>query len=149
MNSTISNIGSEITGLIIRSKKLPQKISEEERMNNFLDSILRLKKKITKQTNGLKKLDSLFTELTWYDITNIEEEILLKDVIAKAKGLHSKYIRNYASMKKGLWQENICRLEISEFKDALDDFEESIYEVEEIFFTLRKDDEFNELMNSL
>lgn len=149
MNSTISNIGSEITGIITLNRKTPQKITEAERVNDFLDSILIKKRQISKQTDVFKKLDSLFTDLTWYDAKNEEEEGLVRDVISKVKKYHSKFIRSYVLLKKGFWQDNICREEISELKEALDDFEDSIYEVEEIFFTLRKDDEFSNLVNSL
>ena len=149
MTSTISNIGSEITTIISNSKNINSRISEQERINKFLDQINHLRSKIIDKTDKLESLDSLFTQITWLEVKNLEEEKLLKQVIEKAKKFHSKLIRNYAAMKKNLWQDNICRDEIENYKEALDDFEDSVFEVEQIFFSLRKDDEFNNLMNSL
>jgi len=148
MTSTISNIGTEITTIISSSKSINSKISEEERINKCLDHINLLKTKIVDRTNKLENLDDLLTQITWLEVEDQEEEKLLREVIEKAKKFHSKLIRNYATMKKDLWQKNICREEIENYKYALDDFEDSVFEVEEIFFYLRKDDEFNDLINS-
>lgn len=149
MTSTISNIGTEINTIISNSKKINSRISEQEKINKFLDHISNLRTKIVDRTNKLKDLDDLFTQITWLEVKNQEEEELLKQVIEKGKIFHSKLIRNYAAMKKNLWQDNICRTEIEDYKDALDDFEDSVFEVEQIFFSLRKDNEFNDLVNSL
>jgi len=149
MQSTISEIGLEISGIISGSKPLPRKLSEQDKINKFLDSINNIKKKVSQQTERIEELDRLFSELTWLDLQNPEEEKLLREVIEKAKSFHFKSIRDFAEMKKGLWQDKIARMEITNFKEALDDFEDSVFEVEHIFFILRKDDEFNELTNSL
>ena len=149
MVSTISNIGTEITSIISKTKDLTSKISEQERIDGLLDKINDIKKKLVKNTKNLVILDKLFTDITWLDIKNAEEEKLLFDVIVSSKELHSKAIKNYVFLKSTLWKKNICRAEISEFKSRLDDFEDSFFSVEEIFFTIRKDAEFNKLINSL
>lgn len=149
MNATISHIGTEITSIISDSKNINPTISEQERINKFLDHINKLKSRIVARTEKLKELDALFTKITWLDLENEEEEKGLKEVIHQSKKFHSKSIKDFTSMKKNLWQENICRSEINNFKDALDDFEDSVFEVEQIFFSLRKNDEFNDLINSL
>lgn len=149
MTTTITNIGQEINQIILSSKSIPAKLKEEQKINHFLDSINNFKVKVVEKTEKIKKLGELFSKFTWFDLQNQEEEMLMKDVISKSLSFHSKAIKNYVALKKTFWKENICRAEISQYKNTLDDFEESIYEVQEIFFNLRKDDEFNELMNSL
>ena len=149
MTTTISHIGQEINQIISRSKSISTKLSDKEKVNRFLDGINSFRSKLTERTENIRKLDELFSELTWFDLQNQEEEELLKNVISESVAFHSKAIKNFVTLKKAFWNYKICREEISNYKNILDDLEESIFEVKEIFFTLRKDDEFNELMNSL
>tara|TARA_B100000315_G_C14441899_1_gene525092 strand:- start:474 stop:920 length:447 start_codon:yes stop_codon:yes gene_type:complete len=148
MTTTISNIGNEIENIISKSKNINPKISEQERINKFLDTINNLRDRIIDRTSKLEELDDLFTRLTWLNIEDKKEEDLLKQVIDRAKKFHSRLIRNYANLKRNLWKENICRNELENYKYSIEDFEDSIFEVEEIFFSLRKDEEFNDLVNS-
>lgn len=149
MTTTISNIGQEINQIISSSKSIPAKLTEEEKINRFLDGINNLRTKLVERTEKIEKLDELFSQLTWYDLKNQEEEDLMQSVISKSLSFHSKSIKNFVSLKRSFWKDKICRDEITRYKNTLDDFEESIYEVKEIFFNLRKDSEFNDLMNSL
>lgn len=149
MTTTISNIGQEINQIISSSKSIPSKLTEEEKINRFLDGINNLRAKLVEKTEKIQKLDDLFSKLTWYDIKNQEEEDLMKKVISKSLSFHTKSIKNFASLKRSFWKDKICRDEITNYKNTLDDFEDSIYEVKEIFFSLRQDSEFNDLMNSL
>ena len=149
MTTTISNIGQEINQIILSSKSIPAKLSKEEKTNRLLDGINNLRVRLIERTEKLQKLDELFSELTWFDLQNEDEEEMMKDVISKSLSFHSKSIKNFVALKKRFWKDKICRDEISAYKNTLDDFEESIYEVKEIFFNLRKDREFNDLMNSL
>lgn len=146
---TISNIGEEINQLISSSKSESSKLTEEERINSFLDRINNVRKDLIGRTEKVKMLDGLFSKLTWFEIQDQEEEELLKNLITKAKSFHDYRIRDFVSIKNSFWKDNICRKEISSYKNALDDFEESFHEVQQIFFDLRKDNEFNDLMNSI
>jgi hypothetical protein len=148
MINTISNIGTEINSIISKTNVIAP-LSNQERIDKFLDGINTIRAKLVNQTERLKKLDHLFTQVTWLDISNAEEEKLLKDVIAKSKRYHSKSIQNFATLKTTLWQKNICRSEIIAYKESLDDFEDTIFEVEQIFFSLRNDQELNDLLNSI
>lgn len=148
MTSTISNIGTEITSIISKTNSIPT-ISEEERVNNFLDSINKLKKKLANRIEKIKKIEKLLTHITWLDLQNKEEEQLLKKVIIDSKKFHKKLLGNYVDLKTSLWQKNICRNEITDYKNIIDDFEDSVFEVEQIFFSLRNDEEFNNLLKSI
>ena len=57
--------------------------------------------------------------------------------------------KNYVNLKNSLWQSNICREEITCYKNILDDIEDSVFEIEQIFFSLRTDEEFNNLLKSI
>lgn len=149
MITTISNIGKEVNQIISSSKSIPVELSNEEKINRFLDGINDFKTKLAHRTAKIQKLDELLSQATWFDIQNKEEEELLKSVIHKSHTFHSKAIRNFVQLKNNLWKDNICRAEITQYKNALDDFEESIYEINEIFFDLRKDHDFNKLIDSI
>ena len=98
MTTTISNIGNEIENIISKSKNINPKISEQERINKFLDTINNLRDRIIDRTSKLEELDDLFTRLTWLNIEDKKEEDLLKQVIDRAKKFHSRLIRNYANL---------------------------------------------------
>lgn len=148
MVTTISNIGTEISSIISKNNII-DKITEQERIDNFLDTINRIKSKLLVRIEKNKKLDSLFSQITWLNIESNEDEILLKKVIEKAKKYHNNSLKDYAYLNSMLTKKNICKKEISDYKVSLDDFEDTVIEVEQIFFSLRNDQEFNDLLNSI
>lgn len=149
MTTSILNIGYEINQIISSSKSGSGKLTEQEKINRFLDNMNSLKTKLAERTAIIQKLDELFCKLTWYDLQSQEEEVLMKSVISTSYTFHSRSMKNFIALKKAFWKDNICRDEISSYKSTLDDFEESICEVEEIFFKLRKDTEFTNLIKSV
>ena len=148
MSVSIANIGTEIKSIISKTKEIPQ-ISEQERINNFLDSFNMFKTRLLDRVSKIQQLEQLFTNITWLDLKDQEEEKLLKDIISRSKLFYSKSIKDVAILKSKYWRKNMFRTEITEYQNCLEDFEDTIFEVEEIFFSLRKDDEFNHLTNSL
>ena len=91
MVNTISNIGTEIS-LIISKTSSVSTISEQERINNFLDSINKLKVSLNNRVEKLKQIDSLFAQLTWVEIKSKEDEELIKKIIIDSI---SKMVKNY------------------------------------------------------
>ena len=67
MVSTISNIGTEIS-LIISKTSSVSTISEQERINNFLNSINKLKVSLNNRVEKLKQNTRRFAkrQLTWF-----------------------------------------------------------------------------------
>ncbi len=149
METIVLTIGKQISEVITHDKIITPKISEQERVNRLLDAINLTRLKITKMTSKLTNLDELFTKLSWLNITNSEEEILIKKVIIQAKKHHSNSLKNYILLKNTLSKDGICKIEIDNYKNSIDDFEDTVLEIEQIFFNLRKDDEFNSLLNSI
>ena len=149
METSVLTIGKQISEVITHDKIITPKISEQERVNRLLDAINLTRLKITKITSKLTNLDELFTKLSWLNITNSEEEILIKKVIIQAKKHHSNSLKNYILLKNTLSKDGICKIEIDNYKNSIDDFEDTVLEIEQIFFNLRKDDEFNSLLNSI
>ncbi|HAT76313.1 MAG TPA: hypothetical protein DCS19_05590 [Flavobacterium sp.] len=149
MESSVLTLGKQICEVITHDKIITPKISEQERVNRLLDAINSTRTKINKMSSNVSKLDELFTKLSWLELANSEEEILIKKVIAQAKKYHTNSLKNYILLKNTLFKDGICKIEIEDYKNALDDFEDTVLEIEQIFFVLRKDDEFNSLLNSI
>ena len=149
MESSVLTLGKQICEVITHDKIITPKISEQERVNRLLDAINSTRTKIIKMSSNLYNLDELFTKLSWLEIANLEEEILIKKVLAQAKKYHTNSLKNYILLKNTLFKDGICKIEIEDYKNALDDFEDTVLEIEQIFFILRKDDEFNSLLNSI
>jgi len=149
MESSVLTLGKQICEVITHDKIITPKISEQERVNRLLDAINSTRTKINKMSSNVSKLDELFTKLSWLELANSEEEILIKKVIAQAKKYHTNSLKNYILLKNTLFKDGICKIEIDDYKNALDDFEDTVLEIEQIFFVLRKDDEFNSLLNSI
>ena len=149
MESSVLTLGKQICEVITHDKIITPKISEQERVNRLLDAINSTRTKIIKMSSNLYNLDELFTKLSWLEIANLEEEILIKKVLAQAKKYHTNSLKNYILLKNTLFKDDICKIEIEDYKNALDDFEDTVLEIEQIFFILRKDNEFNSLLNSI
>jgi len=121
-------------------------LSEEERINEFLDNINYFKKELVKRATTLRKLEELFASLTWFDKipSKIEKEI--KALIERALQFHRGSLISYVHLRKGFGKLKVNKAEMKDFKDALDDFEDTLFEVDEILFDLRKDKEFVKLL---
>lgn len=148
MSSTISKISSKINLKINRISNSSHLNSDKSDINEVLDAINKTRKDIKYYSEQARSLDKLFTDITWLDIKTIEEETAIKDAIKTAKEYYILLNQQLMLYKKNLYPHNICKKDIEQLEAAIEDFEETVYEVEEIFFVLRKDDEFNRLANS-
>jgi len=124
-------------------------MSKEEITDRFLDSINDLRKSLKVTTAGLHKVDELIAKVTWLEGTDAEDEETLAALIDGGLQAHRTLLLNYVKLSRTFWRENIAKKEIAAFKEALDNFEESLFELDQIFFELRKDEGFNELVASV
>lgn len=122
--------------------------SAEEKINAFLDAVLEFKEMLTKKAEKISRLVDKLDEVTWYKVEDEECLMLLNDLIAQTKDLHSSLIRNYvifASLK----QKGIAKAEIKNYKSAIDDLKESFTDLESVFFFLPEMPEFKETTKEL
>jgi uncharacterized coiled-coil DUF342 family protein len=133
----------------VRSTSFEEKInSSEEKINSFLDSILDFKGMLEEKTSKILKLADKLEEITWFTIDDNECLMLLNDLIAQSKDLHSTLIRNYTHFA-ALKTKGIAKEEIKEYKAAIDDFKESFTDLESVFFYLPEMPQFNETTREL
>jgi len=147
MSGAVLEINKKVNRILTQESKITNDLSEDEKINHFLDSILDFKKSLTRRTEKLRYIDELLSQVTWVEqeIT-ADDEKMLKKLFGKVDEFHKKAIVYFANMRTIFWKHKIARQELSDFKVALDDIEESTLEVRQILFDIRKDDDF---MNDL
>ena len=146
--TTLTNITSEISNIISSNKSVIPTISEEERINRFLDSINSLKERLISRNEGIIELEKLFVSMTWIDITVEKDKILLEKVFKSADRFIKKSFSENVRLRRSFWKDNICRAEISQYQIILENLEETVHEVKQVF-SLREDNTYNKMLNDL
>ena len=143
MSEAVLEIKNKVSRILTRESKITNELSEDEKINHFLDSILDFKKSLKRRTEKLRHIDELLSEFTWVEQEmTANDEKMLKKLFDSVDVFHKKAIVYYANMRTIFWKHKIARQELSDFKGALDDIEESNLEVRQILFDIRKDDDF-------
>lgn len=144
---------SEITQTfkVVRSFSFEEKKNsfiDEEAINSFLDAILKFKSKISKKAETIATITAKMNKLTWYSDPDEEGLMLLNDLIAVAKDVHSSLIRQYVSLNP-IRKKQIAREEIRQFKHSIDDLKEAYEDLESVFFFLPEIPDFIETTKKL
>jgi len=146
---TIVEVNKKVEMLLSKEEEKSAVLSEEKRINSFLDNINYFKKQLVERAAKYRDLEELFASLTWFDkITKAQEE-KVKALINRALGLHRSSLIGYVHLKTGFGKLKVNKAEMKDFKSALDDFEDTLFEVNEILFDLRKDKEFVKLLSEV
>lgn len=135
----------------VRENSFEEKIhlTEEARINKFLDNILDFRKLLSGKVEKIGDLNGKLESITWLD-DNIDEECLklINDLIAVTKDYHSSLIRQYISMNK-IRQRGIAKDETKAFKAAIDDLKDISNDLESVFFYLPNIPGFKETTREL
>lgn len=133
----------------VRQTSFNEKInSSKEKINSFLDAIIDFKVQLEERTAKISNLADELEKITWFEINSNECLMLLNDLIAQSKDLHSTLIRNYLHFVS-LKTKGIAKEEIKAHKAAIDDFRESYTDLESVFFYLPQMPEFKETTREL
>lgn len=149
MAETLVDIRTKVDKILKEESKTITRLSEQEIIDEFLDSINSLKRILRKSTKALRSADEFMSSITWLDDSETNDDKELAEIIDGGLAAHRILIMNYVKMRRTLWQDNVAKKELADFKDAIDDFEETLFELNQIFFELRKDEEFNELVDKV
>ena len=149
MSETLVDIRTKVDKILKEESKTITRLSEQEMIDEFLDSISSLKRTLRKSTKALRSADEFLSSITWLDDSETKNDKELAEIIDGGLAGHRILIMNYVKMRRTLWQDNVAKKELADFKDAIDDFEETLFELNQIFFELRKDEEFNELVDKV
>ena len=143
---TISSI-KERTDNLVQSFEKTQ-LSEEQKINIFLDTVNQIKKPIEKATKLIEKLDEVVLLVTWVEVKTAEDEQIVCEILEAGHKIHAEALKSYAGFTKILSNKTFKNT-LRNSKAAIDDFEDSLLEVKEVIFDLRKDSEFMKLSENL
>ena len=149
MSETLVDIRTKVDKILKEESKSITRLSEQEIIDEFLDSINSLKRILRKSTKALRSADESLSSITWLDDSETKNDKELAEIIDGGLAGHRILIMSYVKMRRTLWQDNVAKKELADFKDAIDDFEATLFELNQIFFELRKDEEFNELVDKV
>jgi hypothetical protein len=106
-------------------------LSEEQKINELLDSINGFKRALSDKTLQVKEINERINELRGYDKIDQRCILFIRDVVSSAGELHSLLISQYVSMNSILMQ-GIAKDVISDFKNAIDDLMKSNLKLERL-----------------
>lgn len=120
-----------------------QPLMEDEKINQLLDSILEFKNTLINKTEKIYGINESLEKITWFN--NLDEEcfMLLNDLISSARDLRGTLIRQYIGMNI-LRIKGVAKVEIKDFKNAIDELKETYEDLESVFFFLPKMQDFVE-----
>ncbi len=133
----------------ISYKEKKRSLSENEKNNLLLDKILEVKEKINKKVSTLDVLVEKIERITWYDNFTDDDLKKISAIIDLSTILRNLWKIEYAKINKSLNQHNIAKKEIKDFKNALDDFEETYLDLGQVVFSLPNDIEFSDLTKKI
>jgi hypothetical protein len=122
--------------------------TEEQVINTFLDAINNLKGHLADKASKLESIIEKMEHLTWCEKLDDEALSLLYQLILTSKDIKRNFIIQYISFNH-FRQSGIALKEINDFKHAIDDFQETYSDLEDIYFKFPKDKEFLEVTEEL
>lgn len=120
------------------------KESQDQIINTFLDQVNNLQKEIRTHREFFDNIVERFEKLTWAnDIENDEASLnTLNDIIGITRQLHLKFLKYWIELNKNF--KSVAKTEISLLKITLDDLKEATQDLEDVFFNLPKNSDFQE-----
>jgi hypothetical protein len=137
---------SDVRSLSFQAKK--EAHNGEEKMNTFLDAINDFKAMLNLQNEKLSDIIVRLEKLTWFNNLDEDSMMLLNDLIAVAKDIHSSLIRQYVQMNNARMR-GLANETIKEFKSEIDDLKETYQDLESVFFFLPDFPDFKETTKQL
>ena len=123
-------------------------VVDEAKNNEFLDKILELKMALATKSESVNSLVDRIEEISWFNDLDNEGLMLVNDLIAALRDLHSSFLRQYLSLNF-MRTEEIAEKEIKNFKNTIDDVKEAASDLESRFFFLPTLPDFQETTNEL
>lgn len=125
--------------------------SHEEIINQTLDIILELTETIQSQMDQIESINGLLNRLTW--ITDTSNQQNIEDIEIILRNLTSLRDHAIKNVKEHLANDSMiardCPKIVKAYIDTIEDFEENLDEVYNIFFVLPYDEEYQELQRQI
>lgn len=142
----IADTFSSVRSFSYSEKKSP--LMDHQKINVFLDSILDFKNLLKQKIETIASFNERIEKISWYNDLDEECFMLINDLIAAIKDLHSSLIRQTISMNY-LRQKGLIKEEIRNFKDSIDNLKENYQDLESVFFYLSEISDFKDTTKQL
>ena len=128
-----------------------QELTSKEKqfaVDSLLDKILGFQGRINEKSERVAFINSKFEEFTWF--VDMDEECLdlMKDLLNTAHEYHRALVKYYVDRAWAI-RKDIAREAMRNFKNNIDDLKERIQDLNEIFFVLKDEVEFNDITKKL
>lgn len=139
----VANTVTKVRQFSFKEKKNPH-FSNDEIINQFLDTIIEMKRLLISKTEKIDEINQLIEECTWID-GHVDDDFLMivNDLISALRDLRSTLVREFVLLSV-VKRRNIAVKEINKFKQSIDDLKESYEDLESVFFYLPRMSDFNE-----
>ncbi|MGL5889756.1 MAG: hypothetical protein ACRC3B_07720 [Bacteroidia bacterium] len=142
----IAVISNDVRILSYDEKK---EIPTEDEVNRLLDAVIESRKFIQAKTSRTDQLTQALEAITWMNNPSEQDLQEINQLISSARDLRLTLLKTFAVLNNFIQQKKVLIDEVNDFKRALDDFTETIDDVESVFFFLPRDKEFKETTDSL
>lgn len=124
------------------------KVATNDNVDVFLDNLILLQQYLVEDSKKLDHIVSLVEKLTWLEVLDESELLMLHDTIAQLAHLHRILIRQWAHVNH-LKTKGVFVKEINSFKLAIDDINEAISDLKSRFFVFPNNAEFQQTTERL
>ncbi len=121
---------------------------DETKVNSFLDKILELQKMLSLKTQKINNLIENVERITWFDNLDNTSLLLINDLISAIRDLRTTLQKQYIALAL-IRTKGIAKIEIKNFKSAIEDLSEMATDLESTFFHLPNIKEFKETTKQL
>ena len=142
---TLVEVNKKVEKILSQEEKESSILSDQDQINSLLDKINYFKKYLTERANEYRNLEEIFASLTWFDKIPDAQEKKIYSLIKRGLKLHRDSLIGYVRLSRIFGKLKANKSELKNFKGALDDLEDTLFEVNQILFEIRKDPEFDEL----
>jgi len=142
----IERVSKEVSGYT-QEQELTTK-EKQFAVDSLLDKILEFQGRIKEKSTRVAFINSKFEEFTWFVDMDDECLGLMRNLLDTALKYHKALIKYYVDCSWAI-RKGIAREAIQEFKNNIDDLKERIHDLDEIFFVLKDDVDFNDITKKL
>ena len=142
----IERVSKEVSGYT-QEQELTSK-EKQFAVDSLLDKILGFQGRIKAKSERVAFINSKFEEFTWFVDMDDECLGLMRNLLDTALKYHKALIKYYVDRSWAI-RKGVAREAMHEFKNNIDDLKERIHDLNEIFFVLKDDVDFNDITKKL
>lgn len=124
-------------------------IKAEDKTNAFLDSINLTQDFLSKTTPSIIILTEKLEEFSWFENVTEQNKFLIKIALLASKELTKGLSKSYVVLKKLYQPKNVLKEELKQYKEAIENLQETTNDIEMFFFELPNDTEFKAINEKL